>query len=396
MISFAIGLILSVLVSGDALIISGGNLAHINIETGTVTPSVGVLHTYPNDVIIHEGSAFVVNSGADTGTLQKFELGSWALTELGIGTGWNCWASIPLTNGNFAVSATLHNSLEIVNPGTMQIVSSIPAIGPNPEWMYANGNLLYVACGGWGAGESVVVANITTGLPVDTITVETNCQSVVGDGNGHLFATCSGTYGSNEGAVVVIDASTGTATDTLVVGGFPGYSAKANGILYTSDPWGAGVYSINMNTLTVLHDSSNPFCSGGNGMAVDESGYLWISDGMNNEVRVYDSGENLVHTYSVPTPAAIAVNGSFTGIHNSFCEPIVTISVYPNPASSVVFISGAASKKMVTVYDITGRIAATTTTGDSGSASLDVSELHTGLYTVVCGTSATRFTVASR
>jgi hypothetical protein len=396
MISFAIGLILSVLISGDALIISGGNLAHINIETGTVTPSVGILHTYPNDVIISNGYAFVVNSGTDAGTLQKFELGSWALTELGIGSGWNCWASIPLPDGNLAVSATLNNSLVMVNPVTMQTVSSITEIGPNPEWMYSENNLLYTACGGWGAGESVVVANITTGLPVDTITVETNCQSVVGDGNGHLFATCSGTYGSNEGAVVVIDASTGTATDTLVVGGFPGYSVKANGILYASDPWGAGVFSIDMTTLDILHDSANPFCSGGNGMAVDESGYLWISDGMNGEVRVYDSGENLVHTYSVPTPAAIAVSGSFTGIHNSFCEPIAVISVYPNPATSAVFISGAASEEMVTVYDITGRIAATTTTGDNGSASLDVSELNTGLYTVVCGTSATRFTIASR
>jgi sugar lactone lactonase YvrE len=396
MISFAIGLVLSALISGDVLIISGGNLAHISLETGTVTPSVGVLHTYPNDVVIHDGSAFVVNSGVNSGTLQKFELNSWTLTELGIGTGWNCWASIPLSSGNLAVSATLHNSLEIVNPGTMQIVSSITGIGPNPEWMYSEGDLLYAACGGWGTGNSVVVADITTGLPIDTITVETNCQSVASDGNGHLFVTCSGTYGNNEGAVVVVDVSTGTATDTLEVGGFPAFSAAANGVLYTSDPWGAGVYSINMNTLAVLHDSSNPFCSGGNGMTVDDNGYLWISDGMNNEVRVYDSGENLVHTYSVTSPAAVAVNGSYSGIHGSSCEPVVSLSVYPNPATSAVFVSGAAPEEQVTVFDITGRIAARTTTGDNGSASLDVSELNTGLYTVVCGSSVIRFTVASR
>ncbi|OPX29688.1 MAG: hypothetical protein B1H09_06070, partial [Gemmatimonadaceae bacterium 4484_173] len=230
MISFAIGLILSALISGDVLIISGENLAHIN-------------------------------SGTDTGTLQRFELGSWTLTELGIGSGWNCWASSPLPDGNLAVSATLNNSVVMVNPVTMQTVSSISGTGPNPEWMYSENNLLYTACGGWGTGESVVVANITTGLSIDTITVETNCQSVVSDENGHLFATCSGTYGSDDGSIVVVDASTYTATDTLVVGGFPGYSVKANGILYTSDPWGAGVFSIDMTTLDILHDSTNPFCS---------------------------------------------------------------------------------------------------------------------------------------
>ncbi len=395
MISFAIGLILTALFSGDALIISGGNLAHIDIETGTVTPSVGVLHTFPNDVIIREGYAFVVNSGTDVGTLQKFELGSWTLTELGIGTGWNCWASIPVPNGNLAVSATLNNSLVMVNPETMQIVSSITGIGPNPEWMYSEGNLLYTACGGWGTGKFVVVTNITTGLPIDTITVEANCQSVTGDGNGRLFATCSGTYGSNEGTVVVIDLSSGSATDTLFVGGFPAFSVAANGILYTSDPWGAGVYSINMNTLDVLHDSSNPFCTGGNGMAVDESGYLWISDGMNGEVRVYDTEENLLHTYSVPTPAAIAVSGSFTGIRSNG-EQGITISVYPNPAFNAIAVSGVSQGAQVTVYDIAGRAAATVTVGENGPVSMDVSGFAPGLYTVLSGTSTARFAITSR
>jgi len=395
MISFAIGLILSALISGDVLIISGENLAHINTETGTVTPSVGTLHTYPNDVIISNGYAFVVNSGTDTGTLQRFELGSWTLTELGIGSGWNCWASSPLPDGNLAVSATLNNSVVMVNPVTMQTVSSISGTGPNPEWMYSENNLLYTACGGWGTGESVVVANITTGLSIDTITVETNCQSVVSDENGHLFATCSGTYGSDDGSIVVVDASTYTATDTLVVGGFPGYSVKANGILYTSDPWGAGVFSIDMTTLEILHDSTNPFCSGGNGMAVDENGYLWISDGMNGEVRVYDTGENLVHTYSVPTPAAIAVSGCFTGIYNGR-EQGITISVYPNPAFNAIAVSGVNPGAQITVFDIAGRTAATATVGENEPFSMDISSFAPGLYTVVSGTSAARFAVTSK
>ena len=396
MSSQVIGLILMILVSGDALVISGGNLAHIDSETGIVTPSVGVLHTYPNDVIIHQGSAFVVNSGEDAGTLQKFELSTWTLSELGIGTGWNCWASLPLLDGNLAVSATLNNSVSMVDPGTMQIVSSIEGIGPNPEWMVAQNNLLYVACGGWGIGESVVVANIATGSVIDTLTAGTNCQSLVMGDDNRLFATCSGTYGNDEGKVVVIDLTTGNILSELDLGGFPGFSTAVNGILYASDPWGAGVFSVNMGTLEVLHDSSDPFCSGGNGMAADENGYLWISDGMSGEVRVYDTTETLVHTYSVVSPAAIAVSGSWLGISEASFDTGNTISVHPNPAVELITVTGTISGEAVKVYDITGRVAAETIGGDNGISSLNITNLTTGLYTVMSGRAATRFAVTAR
>ncbi len=396
MSSLSIGLILLSLISGDALIISGGNLAHINLETQVVTPSVGILHTYPNDVIINDGCAFVVNSGVDTGTLQKFELNTWTLTELGIGTSWNCWAPLALENGKIAVSATLNNSIEIVDPTSMQITSSIGEVGPNPEWMAANSDFIYTACGGWGTGESVVVSDIQTGSATDTLTAGTNCQSLVLSDTNMLFATCSGAYGTDEGSVAVIDLETGNLVSELDVGGFPAFSVAANGILYVSDPWGAGVYSVNMTTLEILHDSSNPFCSGGNGMAVDENGNLWITDGMNGEVRVYDTTETLVQTFTVASPGAIAVSGSLLGINGGIIETGVSISVSPNPAMSVITVTGATSEAHVTVYDISGRTSATSVTDNYGTSIMDVSNLSTGLYSVVSGNSCTRFAVTAR
>ncbi len=375
------------------MIINGSDLAHIDSETGIVTQSVGTLHTYPNDVIIHDNAAFVVNSGVDTGTLQKFDLETWNLTELGIGTGWNCWTALPLIDGKLAVSAALNNSIEMVNPNTMQITSSISGVGPNPAWMAGNNNLLYTACGGWGAGESVVVANITDGSVIDTLIVDTNCQSVVVNDNNYLFATCSGTYGNNEGSVVVIDLSTGNTIVTLSVGGFPAFSVAANDVLYISDPWGAGIYSVDMTSLTVRHDSTNPFTTGGNGMAVDEDGYLWITDGMNSEVRVYDTTETLVQTYSVTSPAAIAVQGSFLGITNNDLPENQIIRVSPNPAVNFVSIAGALPGSSVRIFDITGRTASTSSVDGNGFVSIDVSALKTGLYTVISGSGSARFAV---
>ncbi len=395
MISIGIGLALLSLISGDVLVISGGDLAHINTASGTVTPSVGLLHTYPNDVVIHDGNAFVVNSGVDSGALQKFELGSWALTELNIGSGWNCWASLPLSNGMLAVSATLNNSIEMVDPATMQIQQSIPGVGSFPEWMATEGDFLYTACGGWGADQSVVLVNTASGTVIDTLTAGVNCQSVAVYA-GNLFVTCSGTYGSNQGHVVVINAVTGTATDTLFLGGFPGFSSAVNDILYTGDPWGAGVYSINMATATVLHDSSDPFCSGGNGIAGDDQGNLWISDCMNNEVRVYDQSENLVHTYSVTAPGPLAVNGSFMGLSGDAGSNGPVISVLPNPAVNTISVSGTNPESEVCIYNIAGRLSRRATTASDGSCCMNVSELEAGLYTVVSGRSTARFAVTAR
>jgi len=390
--SIGIGLVLLYLISGDALVLSGGNLAHIDTETGVVTPSLGFLHTYPNDIVIHDGYAFVVNSGNDSGTLQRFELGSWEMQELGIGTGWNCWASFPLANGSLAITSALNNSVSMVNYHVMQVTSTVYGVGPNPEWMDEEGDLLFVACGGWGSGESVAVINTTTGNIVDTLSSGINCQSVVCDGSGRLFVTCSGTYGSDNGSVAVIDISTGSVTAELSLGGFPAFSTDANGILYTADPWSTGVFAINMNTLDILHDAGNPLCAGGNGIAVDDSGYLWVSDGMADEVRVYDQADNLLQIYSIENPGPLAVSGSWTGIsENSRSD--VTLSVYPCPATSWATVSGGCPGGVVRVYDITGRIAAEHLTDQNGVCAIDAGKLQPGLYSVVCGEKTVRLAV---
>ncbi len=396
MISTGIGLLLLSLVSGDALVICGGDLAHIDTETGTVTQSVGVLHTYPNDVVIHDGCAFVVNSGVDSGTLQRFELGSWSLTELGIGTGWNCWASLPLENGNLAVTAALNNSISMIDPETMTVSTTVNGIGPTPEWMAENEGMLYTACGGWGTGNSIVVLDTSSGTVTDTLTAGTNCQSLVIAEDGRLFVTCSGTYGNNDGSVVVIDPETGITLADIPVGGFPAYSVAANGIFYTADPWGGGVFSVDMETLAVLHDTNDPFCSGGNGLAADDQGHLWITDSMNGEVRVYDSTEDLIHTYSLTNPGPIAVSGSFMGMESGERTTATGITVFPSPAVSFITLTGAQPGTVVRVFDLAGRVAAETQTAENGTASLCVQDLTPGLYTAVSGESATRFTVTAR
>lgn len=395
MLSTGIGLLLLSLVSGDALVICGGNLAHIDTETGTVTPSVGVLHTYPNDIIIHDGYAFVVNSGSDSGTLQRFEMNTWELAELGIGTGWNCWASLPLSTGDLAVSATLNNSVSMVDPQTMTIAGTITGVAPYPEWMAEHEGTLYTACGGWGSGSSIVVIDPGAGSVTDTLTAGTNCQSLVVADDGRLFVTCSGTYGSDSGSVVVIDPVSGSTIAELEVGGFPSWCVSAGDVFYTADPWGGGVFAIDMTTLEVLHSSTNPFCTGGNGLAADEQGNLWVSDTASGEVRVYDPAGDLIHTYSVSVPGPLAVSGSCSGIHCSGDLTGTIIRVSPNPSASSICVTGVPSGERVTVYDTTGRKVAEGIE-ENGAAELSVGHLPRGLYSAVCGSSCTRFAVTAR
>jgi DNA-binding beta-propeller fold protein YncE len=322
-------------------------------------------------------------------------MNTWALTELGIGTGWNCWASLPLSTGDLTVSATLNNSVSMVDPQTMTITGTITGVAPYPEWMAEHGGNLYVACGGWGSGNSVVVIDAATGSVTDTLTAGTNCQSLVAADDGRLFVTCSGTYGNDEGSVVIIDGSTGSTIAVLEVGGFPSWCVSAGDIFYTADPWGGGVFSIDMTSLEVLHSSSNPFCAGGNGLAADDQGNLWVSDTVAGEVRVYDPAGNLIHTYAVSVPGPLAVSGSFSGIHYSGNGTAGVIRVSPNPASSSISVTGVPAGERVTVYDTAGR-KVTEGFEANGSAELTVGHLPQGLYNVLCGSSRTRFAVTAR
>lgn len=396
MLSLSMILLHLVLVAADNayVIDTSGSLVEIDLVSGTVNPGVAVLGYYPNDILYSDGFVYVVNSGSDSSALQRIDVDTWVIDNLAIGTGYNCWGEQFLSSDTLLISATLNNSLVIVSTEPLSVLSEIPGVGSCPEWMCLAEGFVWVACGGWGSDNNLVRVDLTTMTVSDTIEVGVNCQSVAYDGVDELFVVNSGVYGNNEGSISIINAVSGNVTGNLLTGGFPSIICIRNNRAYIGDGWGPGVYVITTDTHEVLHNSSNPVFTGGTGFSIDSADNLFVTDAMSGQVRVYDQNDQLLTSYTVSNPGAIAVRGSLTGIETGDVNvSSVYLRISPVPASAAITVTGAVPCESIHVFDLSGRRVASSISDEFGVANLSIINLPEGLYSVVSGKLSGRITV---
>ncbi len=384
---------LSLVSAGQAWVINGDSLGYADLSTGYVEQGALELATYPNDLTLHDDYLYVVCSGSDDQALQRIDPNTMELENLAIGSGYNCWSSVALDDEHLAVSASLADRVVIVNTTTFAVEDEIEAVGPNPEGMWLLGDSLWVACGGWGADDNLVVVDLAAGEPVDTVTVGTNCQSVAWDGTDELVVVCSGTYGSGEGSVSFVDPQTMQETESVFVGGFPSTLQIRGDRAYVGDGWGPGVYEVDVQTHEVLHDADDPLCPGGTGLDLDGGGALYVSDAVGGALAVYDTDMGLLEEYAFTSPAAIAVSGSLTGVEGAQPRIRKGLSATPCPAASTVHVTGTQPGAQILVMDLAGRTVAGETAGPEGSVTLSVAGLRSGIYLVGSGRASTRLVV---
>jgi len=396
MVSLSMILLHLILVAADNayVIDTSGSLVEIDLVSGVVNPGVAVLGTYPNDILYSDGFVYVVNSGSDNSALQRINVETWEIENLAIGTGYNCWGEQFVSSDTLLISATLNSSLVVVSTDPLSVLSEIPGVGPCPEWMCLAEGFAWVACGGWGSDNNLVRVDLTAMSVSDTIEVGVNCQSVAYDGVDELFVVNSGIFGNDEGSISIIDAVSGNVTEILLTGGFPSTICIRDNRAYIGDGWGAGVYVITTDTHVVLHDSSNPIFTGGTGFDIDSAGNLFVSDTMTGQVRVYDLNDQLLVSYAVSNPGALAVNGCLTGIETSEpVPPIGYLRVSPTPTSAIITVTGATPCEDILIFDLSGRCMESSISDESGTSVFSIINLPEGIYTVVSGSLSARITV---
>jgi len=384
---------LSLVSAGKAWVINGDSLAYADLSTGYVEQGALELAAYPNDLTLHGGYIYAVCSGSDSQALQRIDPNTMEVEDLAIGTGYNCWSSIALDDGHLAVSAALADRIVIIDATTFTIESEIEGVGPNPEGMCLLGDSLWVACGGWGSDDNLVVVDLDEGVPVDTVTVDVNCQSVAWDGTDELVVVCSGAYGSGEGSVSFVDPQTMQETESVAVGGFPSTLRVRGNRAYVGDGWGPGVYEVDVETHEVLHDSSDPLCPGGTGFGLDDGGALFVSDAVSGVVTAYDANMGQLQEYVFSSPSAIALSGTLTGVSGPGQQKPPRLSASPCPAVSTVRITGADPGEPFVVMDLAGRVVSERRTDSDGEATLNISGLRSGVYLVRSGRASTRLVV---
>ncbi|MCK4806066.1 MAG: hypothetical protein KAT09_00395 [Candidatus Aegiribacteria sp.] len=396
MLSLSLILLHLVFVAADNayVIDTSGSLVEIDLVSGAVNPGVAVLGNYPNDILYSDGFVYVVNSGSDDSALQRINVETWVIEDLAIGTGYNCWGEQFVSSDTLLISAALNSSLVVVSTDPLSVLSEIPGVGPCPEWMCLAEGFAWVACGGWGSDNNLVRVDLTTMTVSDTIEVGVNCQSVAYDGADELFVVNSGVFGNDEGSISIMDAISGNVTENLLTGGFPSTICIRGNRAYIGDGWGPGVYVLTTDTHEVLHDSSNPIFTGGTGFDIDSAGNLFVSDTMNGQVRVYNLNDQLLISYSVSNPGALAVNGCLTGIENSEpIQPAGYLRISPTPTSSIITVTGATPCEDILIFDLSGRCMKSSISDESGTSIFNIINLPEGIYTVVSGSLSARITV---
>lgn len=118
-----------------------------------------------------------------------------------------------------AFVTNMDSTVSVVDLGSGQVVKDI-VVGANPEGLLRSGDRLYVFNGGWGYGSSISIIDVTADSVLATIRTPPGPTYGVPGSSGLLHVLCTGSvaWGGGidvPGAVLTIDAASGTVVDTL-------------------------------------------------------------------------------------------------------------------------------------------------------------------------------------
>lgn len=294
---------------------SASTISIFDIEKKTIANNVIQLGKYPNDIVIQEDVAYVVNSGDNS--IQIINLDDNKTVGLiNVGDGTNPW-QIALSDQKTAyVSALMTDSVVKVDVGGRKAVNTIK-VGPKPAGIVAYKEKIYVVNSNavfdlatqqmsYGKG-TISIINSKTDNVIKTIDVGLNPQYLaIDDNSGRLHVVCSGNYADTAGQVYVIDTNSDAVVKQIDVGGTPGRIAIApNGKVFLGSNYG-GILVYNGSDYSVIHSAVNPIkdTAGTDGLAVDADGTLyacvpdWSGSGKDKLLAINSETEALLGTYT--------------------------------------------------------------------------------------------------
>lgn len=336
-------------------------------------------------------------------------------------------------NGDFIyVVNNAANNIKVINNTTFEYITTITSGVEYPRYIAFYDGKAYVT--NWGEGgpddHYVAVYDLSDNTLETTIPTAPGIERIL-EVNGKLYVAHKGGFGQGN-TISIIDPVTNTTTNTLIVGDIPNSMVEKNGILYVLcegiPSWANPVpetfgklVKVDLATNTIIgeinfdntHPShlkidgddlyyaidshvfktsitattlpSTPLINlgpqgayGVYGMEViDNKIYIADALGYNSPGLVYvspTSGGSIL-TYNV----GYLPNGFLKSVQATLSNGDFTknkISIYPNPASEVFYLTTDKEAK-VKLFDISGRLVKTQNYTANG---IDVSSLNSGIY----------------
>ncbi|HOP07210.1 MAG TPA: hypothetical protein PLF13_07965 [candidate division Zixibacteria bacterium] len=249
---------------------AGETLSKINLATGQITANLltlgSSLLSQPNQIIVRDTLAYVLNSGTDE--IQLIDLNSESTVGyIDFPSGCSPYWMAFYDDSMLFVTGFVSGNLYHVNVMSGAVVASIP-VGESPEGVEIKAGKVFVAVSGfnqstWEYDQGILAVVDPSGDSLlNRIEVGTNPQYTATDGLGRLHVVCTGDYWSVFGKVYVVDPSNESVVDSIDLGGYPGMVAVTpdNMGYIAAGGWvdEGEVMTYNAATGEVYHGSSNP------------------------------------------------------------------------------------------------------------------------------------------
>ncbi|MHA3786769.1 DUF5074 domain-containing protein [Flavobacterium hauense] len=382
-------------------------------------------------LVLNEGNAGTDNSNVSFIKGGVVQNGIFSAANGGAALG-DTAQSLALNNGKAYIVLNISNKLVVVNAETFLEEASIEEGLTNPRYIAFYGTKAYVTCWGDGSetGHYVAVINTATNTIETTIALEGGIERIITVGD-KLYVAHQGGFGFGT-KVSVINPATNSVETTITVGDVPNSILEKDGFLYVlcggKPSWSqaetsGSFHKIDLVDNTVVQtinfsDNAHPgnlelggdnffYTEGDNvyRMALTATtlpetafftitpqdvygvygfdivdGKIYVADAVDyvseGDVFMYDVDGVFGQKYDVgKLPNAICKSASAVAGNDGFNA--LTVSIYPNPASDVLFVNTDKSAT-VKLYDLTGRTVADqaqyTATG------INVSQLPAGTY----------------
>ena len=267
---------------------SAETLSKINLEDTTIVKDIVTTGTIPNRIRINNDKIYIISSGDDNIKIVDPKDDTKILQVIGLDEGDNPWDIAFASKTKAYVSNLKSNTVSVIDLSTGKVTKKI-TVGQEPEGIIFKDGKIYVAntgYNGWGQPylqSTVSVINTTNDQVEKTINTFLNSQDLAFAPNGKLHVLATGDYATTFGKVAIIDLSTSTIVDSVILGGSPGdIEITKDGVAYCS-AWGDGVngflYSYKTADKSILNSSTNPIKVGPNlsGLTYDSKrNVLWV------------------------------------------------------------------------------------------------------------------------
>ena len=293
-------------------------LSKVDLSTGEVTVNAITLGSAPNDIVISDGLAYVVNSLSNN--VQIIDLTS----EQTIGTieildGINPYYVAMDGQDRAFASNWMTGNVSVLDLGS-EVESDTITLGGVPQGLCVTDDRLFVTDVNfdmvnftYGPGHLFAYSLATLDF-IDSVEVGINPQIVQLGPDGKLHVVCTGVIGTDAGQIDIVDPTTLTIEESILIGGSPGSLAiNSSGIAYLgSVAWvGQGaVLAYDAATYEILHNSQDPIVlpSSAMDLVCADNDHIFAVCYNTDEMVELDENNDIVKTYIVGDgPLALAI-----------------------------------------------------------------------------------------